>query len=62
MNKMVRLVLLKSIFEISRTIYSNSDSSEQVLVTEFFLTCSWRFLIFDRLEQFKFKGGNIIGI
>ena len=32
-------------FEITRTIYSNNESSEQFLVTECFLTCSWRFLI-----------------
>ena len=38
-------------FEITRTIYSNSDRSEQFLVTESFLTCSWRFLISNKLEQ-----------
>jgi hypothetical protein len=32
-------------FEITRTIYSNSESSEQFLSTECFLTCFWRFLI-----------------
>ena len=43
------------IFEIIRTIYSNSKRSEQFLVTKCFLTCSWRFLISNKLEQFKFK-------
>ena len=32
-------------FEITRTICSNSESSEQ------FLTCSWRFLISNKLEE-----------
>ena len=27
-----------------------------------FLTFSWRFLISNKLEQFKFKSGKIIGI
>ena len=30
-------------FEITRTICWNSERSEQFLVTEWFLTCSWRF-------------------
>jgi hypothetical protein len=55
MNKMVKLVRFKSIFEIIRTIYSNSESSEQVLVTECFLTCSWRFLISNQLEQLELR-------
>ena len=43
-------------FEIARTIYLNSERSEQCLVTEcFFLTCSWRFLRSNWLEQFEFK-------
>ena len=33
------------------TIYSNSERSEQFLVTECFLTYSWRFLISNKLEQ-----------
>ena len=36
---------------ITRTIYSNSERSEQVLVTECFLTCSWKFLISNKLEK-----------
>ena len=39
------------IFEITRTIYSNSERSEQFLVTECFLTCSWRFLRSKKSEQ-----------
>ena len=39
------------IFEITRTIYSNSERSEQFLVTECFLTCSWRFLRSQKIEQ-----------
>ena len=31
--------------------YSNSEKSEEFLVTECFLTCSWRFLISNKLEQ-----------
>ena len=37
-------------FEITRTIYSNSERSEQFLVT-----CSWRFLISNKLEQLEFQ-------
>ena len=43
------------IFGITRTIYSNSERSAQILVTECFLTCSWRFLISNKLEQLEFK-------
>ena len=50
------------IFEINRTIYSNSESSEQFLVPECFLTCSWRFLTSNKLEQLKFKLEKMIGI
>ena len=50
------------IFEITRTIYSNSQRSEQSLVTECFLTCSWRFLRSNKLEQLEFKLEKIIGI
>ena len=32
------------------------------LVTEFFLTCSWRFFIFNKLEQLEFILEKIIGI
>ena len=42
--------------EITRTIYLNSESSEQFSVTNAFLTCSWRFLIriSNKLEQLEF--------
>ena len=49
-------------FEITKTIYSNGQSSEQFLITECFLTCSRRFLISDKLEQLQFKWEKIIGI
>jgi hypothetical protein len=42
-------------FEISGTIYSNSERSEQFLVTECFLTCSWELLTSKKLEQLEFK-------
>ena len=48
-------------FEITRTIYSSSKRSEQFLVTECFLTCSWRFLIPNKLEQLELKLENILG-
>ena len=40
-------------FEITRTIYSNSERSEQFLVTECFFTCSWRFLRSQKIEQYS---------
>ena len=49
-------------FEITWTIYSNSERSEQFLVTECFLTCSWRFLRYNKLKQLEFKLEKIIGI
>ena len=48
-------------FEITWTIYSNSERSELILVTECFLTCSWRFLMSNRLEQSYFKLKKILG-
>ena len=44
------------------TIYSNSEGSEQFLVTECFLTCSWRFLITNKLKQLECKLEKFIGI
>ena len=38
-------------FEVTRTIYSNSERSEQFLVTECFLTCSCRFLRSNKLDR-----------
>ena len=49
-------------FEITRVIYSRSERSEQFLVTNPFLTCSWMFLISNKLEQSKFKLEKNIGI
>ena len=40
-------------FEITRTIYSNSERSEQFLNA--FLTCSCRFLRSNELEQSELK-------
>ena len=37
--------------DIYLDIYSNSARSEQLLVTECFLTCSCRFLISNKLEK-----------
>ena len=48
--------------EITRTIYSNSERLEQFLVTGCFLTCSWWFLISNKLEKLEFKLENIIGV
>ena len=50
------------IFEITRTIFSNSERSEHFLVTKCILTCSWRFLISFKLEQLEFKLEKIVGI
>ena len=48
---------------LDRTIYSNSERSEQILVTEcffnFFLEVSQ---IYNKLEQLEFKLENNIGI
>ena len=50
-------------FEITRTIYSNSERSEQFLATEcFFNFCPWKFIISNKLEQLEFKLEKIIGI
>ena len=49
-------------FEITSTIYSNNKRSEQYLKQNAFFTCSWRFLISNKLEQLKFKLDKIIGI
>ena len=49
------------IFEITRTIYSNSERSKQFLVTECCLTCSGRFFMSDELEQLEFKLEKILG-
>ena len=38
------------VFEIPRTIYSNSERSDQFLKQNAFLTCSWRFIRSNVLE------------
>ena len=50
------------IFEITRTIYSNSERSEQFLVTECFFNLFLEFLRSNKLEQLEFKLEKIIGI
>ena len=52
----------KLIFEIIRTIFPNSERSEQVFVTECFFNLFWRFLISNKLEQLELKLEKIIGI
>ena len=42
-------------FEITRTIYSNSESSELFLKQNAFLTFYWSFLRSNTIEQFSFK-------
>ena len=49
-------------FEITRTIYCHSESSQELLVTECFFTYSWGFLISNKLEQLEFKFGKNSGI
>ena len=44
------------------TISSSSEKSEQFLVTEVFLTFSWRCQISNKLEQLEFKLEKNIGI
>ena len=45
-----------------RTVYSNSERSEQFLKQNAFLTCSQRFLKSNIWEKFKFKSEKIIVI
>ena len=49
-------------FEITWTIYSSSERSEQTLVTECLLTCWWRLLRSNTLKQLQFKMEKNIGI
>ena len=48
--------------EITRTIYSKGERSVHFLKEKGFLTCSWRFLRSNALEQLEFKSEKIIGI
>ena len=56
-----RLRICKKI-EITWTIYSNNERSEQFLKKEVYLTYSWRFLRSNTLEHLKFNLEKIIGI
>ena len=47
-------------FEMTGIIYSNSESSEQFLVTECSLACSWRFVRSNKFEQLEFKLEKLI--
>ena len=49
-------------FEITRTIYCSSERLKNLWWRNAFLTCSWRFLVSNKLEQFRFKLEQIIGI
>ena len=53
---------LAKIFEITGTIYANSERSEQFLITECFFTCCWKFLSSNKSEHLEFKLEKIIGI
>ena len=46
----------------ARPGWPTKQRSEDFLVKNAFLTCSWRFLQSNKLEQFKFKLEKIIGI
>ena len=48
--------------EITITIYLNRERSEQFLKQNAFLTCSWRFLRSNELEELEFKLEKNIGI
>ena len=49
-------------YAISKTIYSNSESSDQFWKQNTFLTCSWKFITSNILEQLKLKFEKNIGI
>ena len=61
-NSRLKAKNLQKLFEITRTIYLKSERSKQFLVTEGFFNFSWKFYIFDRLEQLGFKLEKNIGI
>ena len=48
-------------FEILGFIYSNSEISVQFLKQNAFLTCSWKFLRSNTLQQLVFKLEKITG-
>ena len=45
----------QEMFEITRTIYDNSERSEQFLATECFFNLSLEILKLDKLKQLEFK-------
>ena len=49
-------------FSITRTIYQTVKGQNNFWSQNAFLTCSWRFLISNKLEQLDFKLEKIIGI
>ena len=48
-------------FEITWNFSSNSERSVQFLKQNVFLTCSWRFVRSNTLQQLKFKWEKLIG-
>ena len=50
------------LFEITRTIYSNSEGQNNFWWQNAFLTFSWRFLISNELEQLEFRLEKNVGI
>ena len=50
-EKLLKFLRICKIFEITRTIYSNSERSEQFSVTECFF--NWRFLMSKKLLGFR---------
>ena len=53
---------LEKKFGVTRTIYLNSERTDQFLKRNVFLTCSWRFLRSNILEQLDIKSEKNIGI
>ena len=53
---------ISKVFEITRTIYSNSERSEQFMVTDCFLNLFLEVSHTNKLEQLEFKLEKIIGI
>ena len=45
----------KFLRSLCKTIHSNSERSEHFGYKNAFLTCSWRFLLSNKLEQFKLE-------
>ena len=60
-NSRLKLRINKN-FEITRTIYSNSEKTPQFLKRNTFFTCFCRLLRSNTLEQLEFKLEKLIGI